>query len=234
MNLSLREASLLSRRIVALLGDERYFLSPSSLSDYEVLDTPPRHFHKAVTLCSLYGLQFHSFLKTIGIEPEKLGEETMPDRFVGRGSTQNTGRGVEEPNPDGFLGELLTECVEIPLFLRHSMEAISGLPDLSLNDCFWVGGEQNPLHPCLMGALIVVVNRRKRKPLYFRSKALWQQPLYVIRKRNGTYLCGCCGIENGNLVLHPYSQEFYRPTQLRYPDDAEVVGQVVTIARKLL
>lgn len=234
MNLSLREASLMSRRIVALLGDERYFVSPSSLSDYEVLDTPPRHFHKAITLCSIYGLQFHSFLKTIGIDPEELGKEPMPDRFVGRASGHDTGRGDEEPQPSGFLGELLRECGEIPFFLRDSIEAISGMADVSLDDCFWVGADRNPLHPCLINALLVVVNRRKRKPLHFRSKPLWEQPLYVILKRDGTYLCACCGIENGSLVVHPYSQQFYRPTRLRYHDDAEVVGQVVTICRKLL
>lgn len=234
MNLSLREASLMSRRIVALLGDERYFVSPSSLSDYEVLDMPPRHFHKSITLCSVYGLQFPSFLKTIGIEPEKLGKESMPDRFVGRALFQDRLSGDEEPSHGGFLGELLTECAEVPFFLRHSMEAISGLPAVSLDDCFWVGGERNPLHPYLIDALVVVVNRRKRKPVHFRSRPLWQQPLYVILKRDGTYLCACCGIENGSLVVHPYSQQLYRPTQLRYHDDAEIVGQVVTIARKLV
>lgn len=234
MNLSLREASLVSHRIVALLGDKRYFVSPSSLSDYEVLDAPPRHFHKAVTLCSLYGLQFHFFLKTIGINPEELGKEPMPDRFVGRTSFPGAARGDVEPHHGGFLGELLREVGEIPFFLRDSLEAISGLTDVSLDDCFWIGGEQNPLHPYLINALLVIVNRRKRKPVHFRSKPLWEQPLFLILKRDGTYLCACCGVENGSLVVHPYSQQLYRATQLRHHEEAEVVGQVVTIARKLV
>ena len=234
MGLSLREASLMSHRIVVRLDDQRYFVSPSSLSDFEVLDTPPRHFHKAITLCSLYGLQFRSFLKTIGIEPEKLGKEPMPDHLLGRASAANTRRRDEELRRGGFIGELMGECGEIPFFLRNSTETLSGLADVSLDDCFWVGGEPNPLHPYLTHALLVIVNRRKRKPVYFRSKSLWEQPLYVVLKRDGTYLCACCGIENGSLVVHPYSPQFYSPTQLRYPDDAEIVGQVVTIARKLV
>jgi len=234
MDLSLREASLMSHRIVVLLGDQRYFVSPSSLSDFEVLDTPPRHFHKAITLCSLYGLPFHSFLKTIGIEPEQLGKEPMPDHLVGRASVADSRRGDEELKRGGFFAELMGECGEIPFFLRNSTEPLSGLADVSLDDCFWVGREPNPLHPYLTHALLVIVNRRKRKPVYFRSKSLWQQPLYVVLKRDGTYLCACCGIENGSLVIHPYSPQFYSPTQLRYPDEAEIVGQVVTIARKLV
>jgi len=233
MNLSLRDASALSRRAADLLRNEQYFVSSSSLSDYEALDTPPRHFHKTITLCSLYGLQFNSFLRTIGIEPESLGKEVVPDRFVGRDFLQVRITGNMEAHPAGFLATLLRESAEIPFFLRDSLEALSGISEVSLDDCFWVGGERNPLHPYLMKALVVIVNRRKRKPIHFRSKPLWEQPLYVLLKRDGTYLCACCGLENGSLVVHPYSQEFYRATRLRYHDDAEIVGQVVTIARKL-
>ena len=79
---------------------------------------------------------------------------------------------------------------------------------MSLDDCFWVGGERAPLHPYLIRALLVIVNRRKRKPIHFRSRPLWEQPVYVMLKRDGTYLCACCGLENGSLVVHPYSNEF--------------------------
>ena len=233
MNLSLRDASGLSRQAADLLGDEQYFVSSSSLSDYETLDTAPRHLHKTLTVCGLYGLQFNSLLKKVGIEPESLGQDAMPDRFVHRDSIQDEARGISQPQPDGFLKELWREFGDIPFFLRHSLEGISGLAEVSLDDCFWVGAERNPLHPYLMRGLLVVVNRRKRKPVHFRSKPLWEQPLYVILARDGTYLCACCGLENGHLVLHPYSKELYRATRFRYPADVEVVGQVVTIVRKM-
>jgi hypothetical protein len=62
---------------------------------------------------------------------------------------------------------------------------------------------------------------------------VWQQPLYVLLKRDGTYTCACCSLENGTLVTHPYSLRPLRPEHLRNRNDAEVVGQVVTIARAL-
>jgi hypothetical protein len=231
MNLSLREASTMSRQVVRILGDHRYLVSPSSLSDYEVLDTPPRHVHKAVTLCAIYGLQFRTFLNMIGIDPDDLGKEPMPDDLGGRAFVE--GPAVAEPSRTGFLEELLTEAGEIPFFLRDCLDGISGTAKVALDDCFWVGGDRSPLHPYLVNALLVVVNRRKRQPIHHRSKPLWEQPLYVILKRDGSYLCACCGVENGTLVVHPYSQQLYRPTQLRYHEEAEVVGQVVAIARKL-
>jgi hypothetical protein len=77
------------------------------------------------------------------------------------------------------------------------------------------------------------VNRRERRPIHFTSKPAWQQPVYVILMRDGTYLCASCGIENGTLVIHPYSQEFRRSKHLRYHHDAEVVGRIVTVARNI-
>ena len=234
MRLSLREASGISGRIADLLGDDRYFISASSLCDYELLNTEPRHFQKAITLCSLYGLRFETFLRTIGIVPEEAGSEPMPDPFVPRVPL------VDAADPDskladgGFLEQLLERCEEVPFFLRESIGSLSGLEDASLNDFFWVGGKYDVLHPYLTNGLLALVNRRRKRPFYFTSEPFWQQPLFVLVKRDGTYLCACCGLENGTLVVHPYSEQFHRPEQLRYHHDVEVVGQVVMVARKVV
>jgi transcriptional regulator with XRE-family HTH domain len=233
--LSLREVAALSRKIAALLGDGRHFVSPSSLSDYEQFDAPPRHFHKAITLCSLYGLEFDLFLKAIGIVMAAAGTEPMPDHLARRAleveSLENSDHDMSRRS--GFLEQMVERCKEIPFFLRQSIGPLSGLEDPSLDDWFWIGGEYDVLHPLLTNGLFALVNRRDRRPIHFTSKSAWQQPVYVIQMRDGTYLCACCGIENGTLVIYPYSDQFRRSERLRYHHDAEVVGRIVTIARKL-
>ena len=233
MRLSLRGASEVSRRIADLLNDDRYFISPSSMCDYELLNTPPRHFQKVITLCSLYDLPLQTLLKAIGIALEKSGTEPMPDHFIARFPQANSTDPDDALGRGGFLEQLLEECQEVPFFLRECIGSLSGLEDASLYDFFWIGGKQDVLHPYLANGLLALVNRRKKRPIHFASKPLWQQPLYVLLKRDGTYLCACCGIENGTLVVHPYSQYFHRPEQFRYRHDIEVVGQIVTIVRKL-
>jgi hypothetical protein len=240
MGLSFRDASGMSGRIASELGPEQYFAASGSLSDYEAIDRPPRHIHKAITLCVVYGLQFSTFLKSIGLNLEEVGEDPIPDGLVPRSlpaSSRGSNREGNGSTENGFLGQLLRQSGHVPSFLRGSLSDLSGLKTPSLHDFFWVGGESNPLHPLLVNGLVVIVNRHRKKPIYSRSKPLWQQPLYMLLRRDGTYMCGCCSSEDGTLVIHPYSNvcspDYQQPERLRNHQDAEVVGEIVTIARTL-
>jgi hypothetical protein len=235
MRISLREASEISRKIADTLKDDAYHISPSSLCDYELLNTAPRRIETAITLCSLYGLSLQALFKAMRINLENAGTESMPDWLVPRVSPVESLENPKEAiDRGGFLEHLLERWEEVPFFLRQSIEQLSGLGGVSLDDFFWIGGRQEVLHPYLENGLLALVNRRRRRPVYFASKPLCQQPLYVLFKRDGTYLCACCGLENGTLVVHPYSRDFHRADVFRYRQDVEVVGQIVMIASKLV
>jgi hypothetical protein len=175
-------------------------------------------------------------LKNIGLHWDQAGQTSIPENFVSR-KAPNGFRGriheTVEPVENGFLDHLVSRLESVPFFLRESVARLSGIPALSMHDFFWVGGEQNALHPLLVNGLLVIVNRHRKRPFHFRSKALWQQPLYMLLRRDGTYMCACCSLENGALVIHPYGLDYQRPEQLRNRHDAEVVGEIVTIARTL-
>jgi hypothetical protein len=223
----------MSRVIVEVLKDDRYMTSPSSLSDYELRNAAPRDFHKIVTLCSTYGLKFDSVMKRIGADLADAGAESMPDRYLSRTEPPVAKSAAVDVIGTGFLEKLQEECQELPFFLRHSLGYFSGSTHISLDDFFWVGGDNDPLHSYLAQGLVVVVNRRRKTPLHFVSKPLWQQPIYVVLKRDGIHFAACCDVENGALVVHPYARGFRRDEEYRLHRDAEVVGQIVAIARRL-
>lgn len=233
-NLSLREASVLSRRIASILDNEHYFISPSSLSDYEASDTPPHQVEKAMALCVLYAVPFHTLLDVVGISAAKTGQEPVPDHLLADTPPDIGRAGPNERTAQGFLAELLRRCEEIPVFLRSAIGDISGLTSPSPRTLFWIGGVRSPLHPYLANGLLVSVDRRRQKPIDSRSRPIWEQTLYMVVKRNGTYVCGPCGIENGTLVMHPDAERMELREQFRNRRDAEVVGQVTAIARQLL
>ena len=235
MGMSFREVSGVSRKIAGILNDDRYFVSPSSLCDYELLNTPPRRLQTAISLCSVYGLLCRSFFKAMDIALDEAGTEPLPDHLIARRPRlEHTRSSSEATHRSGFLEQLLEQCEEIPFFLRQSLAPLSGLKDPSLDDFFWIGGTQDVLHPYLANGLLAIVNRRHKRPVHFASRMLCQQPMYVLLKRDGTYLCACCGIEDDALVVHPYSKDFHHADVFRYHRDVEVVGQVVMVARKLV
>jgi hypothetical protein len=233
MGLSFRAAAAKSRELADALGDDRYFTASGSLSDYETLKTPPRHFHKVITFCVIYSLRLNQIFQVLGFSLEDPSREPIPDWLTGRTSSENDASTDGDPiERTGFISDLASELGGVPLFLRSTMGALCGLPRLSLKDFFWIGESVNAVHPYLKGAVLAVVNRQKKKPNDCASKPLWQQPIYIIMKREGTYLCGCYSQENDTVVIHSYRGGTHKRDELR-SRDAEIIGKVVSVARRL-
>lgn len=235
--LSIRNASTKSRSIAEALGDERYFCSPTSLTDYETGPRLPVQIHKIVSVCILYSLAFSELLEAAGLDTSDFGREPIPDKLVGRvtaetprTANEHAARNRKQPS---FLSSLIAEFQEIPLFLRHSLSTIAGLPALSLRDVFWTGARTVSRHPYLKDAVFVSVNRRLKIPHFLKRMSLWDQPLYVLLLRDGTYLLAGCSLEGSTLIVHPFADGFPRPQMLRNGADAEVVGEVTALFRRL-
>jgi len=107
-----------------------------------------------------------------------------------------------------------------------------GLQNLSLRDVFWVGDSQESKYSCLEGIQFLIVDRRQKRPRPSLSCPIWAQPMYVLQKRGGGYLWGFCRLENGALSLCSPAQRA-KYVRLRTGVDAEVVGRVVGVIRKL-
>ena len=240
VGLSFREASSVSRWISSMLSDQLYFAAGSTLSDYETLAAPPRHIQKIITLCVLYCIDFHQFLRTSGLPLDQAGREPIPDELVPRQvPSRNQGLHVASEKeslqePSGLLASLMKQWEEVPLFLRHSLNELTGLKNFSLSDVFWVGGDEVGIHPLLINATFVVVNRRVKRPAQSIAKAVCEPSLYLILKRDGSYLCGCCALHQGNLVVRSYPGGSLGTQQFRNGIDAEVIGRVTAVLRRLL
>ena len=234
MNLSLREAAGVTIQIAEMFTNPHYRISASSLYDYEQGGDSPRDFRKIASLCSLYGLQLQLFLESMGIANKSDPAQAVPHHLLPADSLitiPHTEPG--EFSEGGFIDHLLEQLGEAPLFLRNSLRTLSNSAKLSLDDFYWIGGDHHAFHPHVFNGLLGIVNRRRKTAFYFAWKPPWQQPIYLILKRDGDYLAACCGAENGTLVVHPYSSEFHPPLVFRNHQDAEVVRQIVAIARRM-
>ncbi len=235
--LSLRQASEMSREIARACRDRRYFASPGSLSEYEARNSPPRHIHKLFTLSILYSVRFGELLDWFGLGEEQTRMATIPSEWMAAASQSPEKKSASilrgKTSSGSFLVNTLDRLAELPLFVREACPSLSGFEDMSLRDVFWVGGHQDVMNPLVIGALFVIVDRRKRRPRIFPRKAASEQPIYLLRKRDESYLMASCSMENGTIVLHPYTDRFVPPQRFQKSTDAEVVGQIVTVVRSL-
>ena len=105
---------------------------------------------------------------------------------------------------------------------------------LSIRDLFSIGKSDRHFHPYLADAALLVVDRRKKQIITLPQAPLSAQPLYVLVRRNGQFVCTSCVAEDKGLVLRPFSNGVDRPLRLEIPTEIEIVGRVVGILRKVL
>jgi len=236
MGLSLRQASARSRRIADMLRDERLFCATSALASYERNLAPPRHIFKMLALCALYSLPFRQMIRAAGWNVDNLGRDPIPRSFLGRHSglpqSPQSQRDIETDGA-GHLEGVFREFEEVPLFLRNSLPTLLGLPDLALRDIVWLGGSRRTFHPDLAGAVLGAVDGKDRTPPPIPQGSLREQPLYLLLRRDGSYLCARCTLQDRWLVVHPFADGFDRPVRFRVGADAEVIGRVVALLRRL-
>jgi len=230
--LSFRLASAKSGWVAETLGDPRYLCAPGSLAEYEAKSRLPAHIHKIFSLCVLYSLRFSDVLRAAGIETLDASHDPIPDALVGRARPEVL-KSAESPPTQGLLHSLVREFEEIPLFLHQSLSVLAGLPGLSMRDLFWARTGRLSRHPLLKDAVFVSVNRRLKKPTVWRHKPLYEQPLYVLLLRDGSYQLAACDLEGSILVVHSFANGSPSPQRLRNGVDVEVIGKITAILRRL-
>jgi transcriptional regulator with XRE-family HTH domain len=227
--LSFRDAARRTRTIARTLDDSRYYCAPASLSDYEAQRTPPRHIHKLLSICAVYFASVDGIFEAAGVNPNASGTVAMPAEFMMPTSVHD----LSVSESSDFFSELGRRIGGLPYFLHNSLDSVFGLKNISVRDVFWAGGIRESSHPRLAGALFLVVDRKRKNPRPALSCPKWAQPVYVVQKRGGSYLCGFCTLQNEMLILRSCFAGLPTLVRLRNRVDAEVVGKVVGIARQL-
>ena len=59
-----------------------------------------------------------------------------------------------------------------------------------------------------------------------------ERPIYFFELRDD-YACSWCALTGTHLILQPHTTSPCSPQMYRYPDEIEVVGQVVAVAMRL-
>jgi hypothetical protein len=230
--LRLREASLRSAQIAGFVRDPRYFIARSSLSHYETSDRPPRHVHKVLSLCALYGVKLLDFLEQLKLPLALLGRDPFPRPVSGAAKSLRLS-GPPLSSAHSLSLPQLARSSDVPPFLEKVLSEVTGLPSVSIHDLFWVGGSVGSFRSRLGQPLFAVVDRRKKRPHQANRRSGFAQTIFVLLRRDGMFLCGPATLRDGNLVLHSFADGLSKPLIFRNRVDAEVVGQVAGLVHRI-
>lgn len=88
------------------------------------------------------------------------------------------------------------------------------------------------MYPILPPGSFIQVDEARDKVLEGSWRAEYERPIYFVGTREG-HTCCWCTLTGEEIILQPHPLSPVSPRVLRYPQQAEVIGQVVGVAIRL-
>ena len=96
----------------------------------------------------------------------------------------------------------------------------------------YVGMDDHSMEPLLRPGSLVLVDPALDEIRNGGWTNEYERPIYFVQLHGG-YRCGWCRLEGSRLFLETHPLSHCAPSVYRYPNDAEVLGQVVGVAMRL-
>ena len=147
--------------------------------------------------------------------------------------------------------ELPGQTIVLPLELRKNVELaktnlvsrmfetwgeipISLLQQMDLQHCLcgYIGLDDYTLYPLIRPGSFVEIDERQNKVKAGNWQNEFDRPIYFVELRNG-YACSWCELDGNQLILIPCPQSRGQIRQLRYPNEADIVGRVTAVTMRI-
>jgi transcriptional regulator with XRE-family HTH domain len=234
LKLTYRDVAQASQEIVARRGDANFRVSLSRLADIENRGRVPSIF-RLYTLSAIYHLDLHEVMRWYGVPVEQLAADGARVKVAATHRIEVTPLAQMPALPAG--GTAID--VRKTTFLRQGMQQpasfLLGLLDGSNHrqHCYGlVGMEDWSMFPILRPGSLVLIDENRRSITRSGWRNEFDRPIYFLEHRHG-YLCGWCALDGGTLAVQPHPASEKAPTLFEYPQEIDVIGQVVGIAMLL-
>ena len=223
-----------SAHIAHKLENEEFAIPPSRLSDIETKGIVPSIF-RLYTLAAIYRCEYRELLSLYGIELDGIPSDVSsghPQKSHPTAALSNVNliRFPTKLDP-GFSLEKTTD-------LKPMIEKWGAVPmaylSLLAEDRYtygYIGSEDFTMHPIIPPGSFVQVDESKNKIIEGMWRSEFERPIYFVEMRDG-YTCCWCSLKGDSVILqtHPLSPTPVR--MLKYPQEAEALGQVVGVAMR--
>ena len=233
LKLTYREVEEASQGIAKRLDNPEFTIALSRLADIENKGTLPS-LYRLYALCAIYRLDFEEVAQWYGAPFEQLPADALRVGLSATHAVEFKARGAAplpllaaseiDLNKTTFLSPFILAWGSMPLRFLHGL-------DLRRHRYGLIGLEDWSMYPVLHPGSLVLIDDRARIAAGGWTNE-FDRPIYFFERRDG-HVCGWCDLNGGTLVIqfHPASQR--KPLVCGYPQEIELVGQVVGVAMLL-
>ena len=236
VGLTLRDVEIASTKLAESRGIDEFVINPSRLSDIETKGVIPSIFRLYV-LSVLYRADFTEMLKVYGVDLGFTAEDfsiCSPskthrlDLVTERGSVSVPVKfdPAFDLNRSFNLGRMIENWGVVPMqFLQELSKkkytyAYIGMGDLTM-------------YPLLLPGSFLQVDEERSRVEEGPWRSEFERPIYFVETREG-HVCCWCSVRRSEIVLQSHPLSPVPPRILKHPQEAEVIGQVVGVAMRLV
>ncbi len=238
LGLGLRDVQEASAKIAAEENNQEMYISAARLVQIENESSTPSVF-KTLSLCIIYDIDFLDLLAKYGVRPDRIHSYR---RILGQKATHPISTAIHERDTTVTIPVRLDPRFrwETTQLLNRMVAVWGQIPAAFLvgfnprkHICGFVGLEDYTMFPLLRPGALVTVDGDRRRIVHKQWENEQERPIYFIELRDG-YRCAWCQLTGTRLTLIPYPTSPVLSQSFNYPDDAEIVGQVVGVAMGLV
>ncbi len=235
LGLTMRDVESASERIAEKHGNNEFSVSPSRLSDIETKGVVPSIF-RMYALAVIYRRDPRELLSWFGIDLNDIASDlplVLPprshfsDALAGISSVQIPVRldPSFDPRHTVNFGRMIEQWGHIPLAFLSQFTTCQYTYG-------YVGSEDLTMYPILPPGSFVQIDEAKTRVTEGRWRSEYERPIYFVETRNG-HTCCWCTLGRDEIILQPHPLSPVAARVLRYPQEAEVIGQIVGVAMRL-
>jgi transcriptional regulator with XRE-family HTH domain len=235
LGLTMRDIEAASERIAKKRDNEEYLIPISRLSHFETTGVIPS-IYRLYSLAVIYRRDVREILQwydvDLNVQASDLEISAPPRSHLSNALASMATVQMPVRMDPGFdprktlnFGRMVEQWGTVPLAYLEQFAKV----DFTYG---YVGSEDLTMYPILPPGSFIQVDESRNKVLDGGWRSEYERPIYLVETRDGHTCCWCTRTrEEIILQAHPLSP--VAPRVLRYPHQAEVIGQVVGVAMRL-
>ena len=235
LGLTLRSVEEASDRLAVAYSNIEFSIPPSRLSDIETKGVLPS-LYRLQSLALIYRVQWEEVLGWYGIDVKRqslsLDEQTPPNTHLIQGKRIPH----ELSLPLRFDPSLdFSKTANLGMFIQKwGLLPVTYLKTFTTDDfCYGLVGSQDyTMYPILPPGSFLQIDPSKTRVRRGIWKSDYDRPIYFLETREEC-LVGWCTLKDGKIILQPHPMSPCDIRIMKWPQEAEVIGQVVGAAVRL-